>query len=145
MKVKELIAILEEMPPEIDIKIMEGKKHDDDAPLMSLVSVDKVKPDYSKGNKMTDIVLLVSEPNPDTIVPMQKKFESDLKITAEIMRQAAVAVQPFFPGKGFALVAFDFGTGLRDFSYISNSQRTDMIATFEQLIIRWKNQKVRDN
>lgn len=49
------------------------------------------------------------------------------------------------PGKGFALVVFDMGSDVRPFNYISNAQREDMIATFEALLIKWKNENPKHN
>lgn len=49
------------------------------------------------------------------------------------------------PGKGFALVVYDTGEGLRPFNYISNTRRQDMIETFEALIIKWKNENPKNN
>lgn len=67
------------------------------------------------------------------------------KVNAQQMREIARKIQQCIPGKGFALVVYDFGSGLRDFSYISNSQRQDMIATFEALIAKWKNENPKNN
>jgi hypothetical protein len=67
------------------------------------------------------------------------------KVNAQRMNEVANVIKQRIPGKGFALVVFDFGDGLRDFSYISNAQRTDMIATFEALILKWKNETPKKN
>jgi len=66
-------------------------------------------------------------------------------VNAQKMREVAQKIKEELPGKGFALVVFDFGEGMRDFNYISTGQREDMIATFEALLLKWKNQKVTDN
>lgn len=57
---------------------------------------------------------------------------NDLKIVGDMIKGK-------IPGKGFALVVFDTGDDLREFRYISNCERKDMIATFEALIAKWKN------
>jgi hypothetical protein len=49
------------------------------------------------------------------------------------------------PGLGFALVVFGFGDELRDFRYISNAQRADMIGAFDALLTKWKNESPKHN
>lgn len=48
-------------------------------------------------------------------------------------------------GKGFSLIVFDFGDGLREFQYISNGQREDMITSLDALLTKWKNQRDANN
>jgi len=61
------------------------------------------------------------------------------------LQEVAQKIKEELPDKGFALVVFDFGEGMRDFNYIGNSRREDMIECFEALLLKWKNQKVTDN
>ena len=66
-------------------------------------------------------------------------------INAQKLKEVADLIKQEVPGFGFALVVFDFGDGLRDFRYISNAQRKDMIGTFEALITKWKNENPINN
>ena len=70
---------------------------------------------------------------------MSEEIKKAADITPEVMRMYGELIKQSTPeGMGFALILFDFGDELRDFKYISNAQRTDMIACFEQLATKWK-------
>ena len=59
-------------------------------------------------------------------------------LNAECMKLIGQIVKNVIPeGTGFALVMFDFGDTLREFKYISNGQREDMIGTFRALLAKW--------
>jgi hypothetical protein len=63
-------------------------------------------------------------------------------LTPEIMLLIGEIIKEIIPQKaGFALVLFDFGGELREFKYISNAERPDMLAAFEALMIKWKNEQ----
>jgi hypothetical protein len=63
---------------------------------------------------------------------------NDLKLVGDMIKGQ-------IPGKGFALVVFDTSDDLREFRYISNCERADMIATFEALITKWKKHNDKNN
>lgn len=60
------------------------------------------------------------------------------EINAQQLNEAANQLKEKFPGKGFALIVFDFGDQLREFRYISNAQRQDMIGALEAVLQKWK-------
>jgi hypothetical protein len=66
-------------------------------------------------------------------------------LNAQKMKEVADLIKGELEGYGFALVVFDTGEGLRDFKYISNCERADMLATFEALVAKWKNEKPSNN
>lgn len=60
------------------------------------------------------------------------------EITPEIMKMYARILTEVLPeGVGFSLLLFDFGDTLREFKYISNAQRGDMIESFRALLAKW--------
>ena len=71
-------------------------------------------------------------------MPNQPKKIEDL--TPEIMSLYGEMIKNSLPqGIGFSLILFEFGDGLREFKYISNAERADMLATLESLVLKWKN------
>lgn len=69
-----------------------------------------------------------------------------MDINAEKLRQIGDILGAELPeGYGFGLVVFTTGTGLREFRYISNCNRSDMAEAFESLVLKWKNEKDENN
>lgn len=68
-----------------------------------------------------------------------------MEINAQQLKEAGDYLKKKFPEKGFALVVFDFGDTLREFRYISNAQRVDMIETFDALLAKWRGQNDQHN
>lgn len=66
-------------------------------------------------------------------------------INAQQLKEVADSIKKQIPGKGFALVVFDTGDTAREYRYISNCERADMIATFEAVIAKWKMHNNEDN
>lgn len=60
-------------------------------------------------------------------------------MTAQQMKEAADLLKASFPNMGFALIVFDFGDTMREFRYISNAERKDMIGALEGVLNKWKN------
>lgn len=70
---------------------------------------------------------------------MSDKIKKAADLTPTVMKMYAELIKNCIPEKmGFALILFDFGDELRDFKYVSNAHRSDMIAAFEQLVSKWK-------
>lgn len=70
---------------------------------------------------------------------MQNEPKSVAEMNAQCMQLIGKVVENIIPdGAGFSLVIFDFGDTLRDFKYVSNAQREDMIATFRGLLAKWE-------
>lgn len=60
-------------------------------------------------------------------------------LNAQCMQLIGEIIKNVIPeGAGFALVVFDFGETLREFKYISNGQREDMISAFRELVAKWE-------
>lgn len=66
-------------------------------------------------------------------------------VNAQKLKQIADLIKKEVPELGFALVVYEFGDHMREFRYISNSQRVDMIQTFEALIAKWKTENSINN
>ena len=62
MQAKELLKILHDNQ-ELSVRIAESKKHNDNAPIMGIIDAEKV----TLENSEDEIILLWSEPNPNTI------------------------------------------------------------------------------
>ena len=60
-------------------------------------------------------------------------------VNAQQLKEAADLLKEKLPDLGFALVIFDFGDTMREFRYISNAQRKDMIGALEGVLNKWKN------
>jgi hypothetical protein len=59
--------------------------------------------------------------------------------TPAVMKLLAIHLKNIIPDNvGFSLLIFEFGEGIREFKYVSNAQRVNLIATYEQLVARWK-------
>lgn len=66
-------------------------------------------------------------------------------INAQKLKEVADLVKGQVEGKGFALVVFDTDDAAREYRYISNCDRADLISTFEAMLTKWKNQKDENN
>jgi hypothetical protein len=71
-------------------------------------------------------------------------------INADKLNKIGDLIKNEAPGLGFSLIVFDFGDQnifgqLREFRYISNAQRIDMIGALEAMLNKWKNEKIENN
>ncbi len=66
-------------------------------------------------------------------------------MNAQKLNEVGDLLKKELPGMGWSLIVFDFGDTMREFRYISNAQRSDMIEALEAVLNKWKNQKTTDN
>jgi hypothetical protein len=66
-------------------------------------------------------------------------------INAQRLKEVGDLLKTELKGLGFSLVVFEFGEDLREFRYISNARREDMIGTHEALLLKWKGEKPEHN
>ena len=67
----------------------------------------------------------------------EKTFPTD----AAKMREVGKSISEQLPGKGYALLVFDFGPETGPANYISNAQRSDMIKFLRETLDRFERQE----
>lgn len=77
---------------------------------------------------------------------MENEPKKIADLTPEIMNLIGKLLETSLPeGMGFSLILFDFGDGLREFKYVSNAQRSDMLETLQSLVLKWKYEQTNKN
>ena len=87
MQAKTLISLLQENP-ELYVKIVEAKKHEDNAPTMPVYCVEKTVLEDSDGE---EVFLIWSEPNPETVVQIPIDKIVDTLVLKDVERHLIVA------------------------------------------------------